>query len=116
MSLMKKLLTLVFLILLIPAQTACAKTAAVRQGIITDLSSYLELDDGTWKCGDTIYKYRLEITGRMPNAMKDSTFVYLSNLPEISFEQAYKAAGISSDLNDYFRSEDAVLVEWIVPD
>lgn len=37
-----------------------------------------------------------EISGRMPNAAKNSTFVYLSNLPEISFEQAWKASGLSS--------------------
>ena len=43
------------------------------------------------------YKYRLEITGRMPNAETDSFFIYLSNVKEITFDQAYKAAGISSD-------------------
>ena len=72
---------------------------------------YYELNDGTWMCDDVIYKYRLEISGRMPNAAKDSTFVYLSNIEEISFEQAYMAAGISSSTEDYFSPEDAVLVE-----
>ena len=38
-------------------------------------------------------------------------FVYLSNLPDISFEQAAKASGLSSDTADYFDAEDAVLVE-----
>ncbi|MFC2583303.1 MAG: hypothetical protein ACFNVX_03710 [Lachnoanaerobaculum saburreum] len=47
----------------------------------------------------------------MPNAAKNSTFVYLSNLPEISFEQAWKASGLSSSLDDYFSEEDAILVE-----
>ena len=73
--------------------------------------TYQEMKDGTWKCGGYTYRYRLEITGRMPNAAKDSTFVYLSNLEEISFDQAWKAAGLSSDSNDYFSPEDAVLVE-----
>ena len=41
----------------------------------------------------------------------DSVFVYLSNLPDISFEQAAKASGLSSDTADYFAAEDAVLVE-----
>lgn len=72
---------------------------------------YYELSDGTWMCDDVIYKYRLEISGRMPNAAKDSTFVYLSNIEEISFEQAYMTAGISSSTEDYFSPEDAVLVE-----
>ena len=47
----------------------------------------------------------------MPNAAVDSIFVYLSNQENISFEQAYLAAGISSDSNDYFAAEDAVLVD-----
>ena len=71
---------------------------------------YYEMSDGTWKTDDHAYKYRLEITGRMPNAAKDSTFVYLSNVEEISFERAYMAAGLSSNMDDYFALEDAVLV------
>ena len=49
----------------------------------------------------------------MPNAAVDSTFVYLSNLESISFEQAWKAAGLSSNTADYFAVEDAILVDWV---
>lgn len=38
-------------------------------------------------------------------------FVYLSNVPEISFERAAMAAGLSSNSDDYFAPEEAVLVE-----
>lgn len=38
-------------------------------------------------------------------------YVYLSNRSEISFEEAWKASGLSSDINDYFSAEDAVLVD-----
>ena len=75
------------------------------------IEAYSELSDGTWKCNDIIYKYRLEISGRMGGAVKDSTFVYLSNIENISFEQAWKAAGYSSNMNDYFDIQDAILVE-----
>ena len=71
---------------------------------------YYEMTDGTWKTDDHTYKYRLEITGRMNNAAKDSVFVYLSNLEEIPFERASMAAGFSSNSNDYFDPKDAVLV------
>ena len=71
---------------------------------------YYEMSDGTWKTDDHTYKYRLEITGRMNNAAKDSTFVYLSNIEDISFDRAFMAAGFSSNTNDYFDPEDAVLV------
>lgn len=76
------------------------------------LIPYSQQADGTWLANGISYQYRLEIAGRMPNASTDSTFVYLSNLESISFEQAYKAAGFSSNMDDYFPVEDAVLVEW----
>lgn len=75
--------------------------------------TYYSMADGSWQYNGKTYQYRLEITGRMPNAKVDSTFVYLSNLKNITFDQAYKAAGLSSNLNDYFSEEEAVLVEWI---
>ena len=78
---------------------------------LVTIVKYYEMSDGTWQADGHSYKYRLEITGRMNNAVKDSTFVYLSNIEEISFEQAWKAAGLSSNLDDYFDPEEAVLVE-----
>ena len=69
------------------------------------------MTDGTWSCDNHTYQYRLDIKGRLNDAACDSEFVYLSNIPEISFEQAWKASGLSSDTNDYFPTNDAVLVE-----
>lgn len=91
--------------------TACNQQKATIVETIDGFNTYYKMSDGTWKCNDVTYKYRLEISGRMPNAAKDSTFVYLSNLEEITFDQAWKAAGLSSDLNDYFAPNDAILVE-----
>ena len=79
--------------------------------LINNMVPSLLMSDGTWQADGHSYKYRLEITGRMSNAVKDSTFVYLSNIEEISFEQAWKAAGLSSNSEDYFDPEEAVLVE-----
>ena len=78
-----------------------------------NLHTYTKNPDGTWQVNGLKYKYRLEISGRMPNAAVDSTFVYLSNLESISFEQAWKAAGLSSNTADYFAVEDAILVDWV---
>ena len=74
------------------------------------LVKHYEMSDGTWKTDGHTYQYRLEITGRMNNAAKDSTFVYLSNVEDISFDKAWKASGFSSNRNDYFDSEVATLV------
>ena len=93
---------------------------AVDDTQITDvhnatLKTYYELSNGTYMAEDICYKYKLEITGRMHGAAKDSTFVYLSNLETITFDQAWRAAGLGSNTEDYFSPEEAVLVEWNVP-
>ena len=74
------------------------------------LVTHYEMSDGTWKTDDKTYQYRLEITGRMNTAVQDSTFVFLSNIEDITFEQAWKAAGFSSNMDDYFDIEDAIFV------
>ena len=73
--------------------------------------TYYQNTDGTYQYNGYIYKYRLVITGRMPNAVADTTYVYLSNMKDISFEQAMWASGLSSSLEAYFSPEEAVLVE-----
>ena len=69
------------------------------------------MSDGTWTCEGHAYKYRPEISGRVPTAIRDQTFVYLSNIEEISFRKAHMAAGLSSNTEDYFSPNEAVLVE-----
>ena len=83
----------------------------IKNDKLITLIRYYEMADGTWKTDSNTYKYRLEITGRMGGgAVKDSTFVYLSNIEDISFERAYMAAGLSSNMDDYFDPTEAVLV------
>ena len=89
-------------------------TVSIVDTITTDLKTYYALSDGTWQMDGQNYKYRLEKSGRMPGAAVDATFVYLSNLETITFDQAWKAAGVSSHTDDYFAPEEAVLVEWIL--
>lgn len=108
---MKKL-TVIFLCLLLASVTlGCGKKNGIRAAYAGNINTYCEMKDGTWSCNDRSYEYCLERRGRLPNAECDSVFVYLSNLPDISFEQAAKASGLSSDTVDYFAAEDAVLVE-----
>ena len=109
---MRKLITSILVLVCILCLTACAnKTFERTETIEGNFKTYYKLSDGTWECDGHAYKYRLEFNGTMPNASVSSSFVYLSNIEDISFEQAYKAAGVSSNLNDYFDIEDAVLVE-----
>ena len=74
------------------------------------LETYYEMSDGTWKTDNNTYQYKLEITGRLNGAVRDTTYTILSNTEDITFEQAWKASGLSSNTNDYFRSEEAAFV------
>ena len=85
---------------------------SVKKSYKSGFGTYYELDDGTWSYDGRNYKYRLEITGRMNNAAKDSTFIYLSNIEDIPFDRAVMASGLSSNMADYFSPEEAVFVGW----
>lgn len=107
---MKRFIIYVLSLMLLLNVAGCAKKEE-NKAEESSLKKYSELSNGTYSCDEHIYKYRFEISGRMPNAAKNSTFVYLSNLSEISFEQAWRASGLSSSLDDYFSEEDAILVD-----
>lgn len=109
---MKKIISILLLLVLLLTGCAQAKEAKVVNTISTDLKTYYELSDGTWQADGQVYKYRFEITGQLPNSEEKTVFVYLSNVEKITFEQAYRAAGVSSNKDDYFAVEDAVLVNW----
>lgn len=124
---MKKIIGAILITIMLISQSGCyqKEVSVVKTYEVTDselseeylennnlitMVKYYEMSDGTWKTDDYSYKYRLEITGRMNNAEKDSTFVFLSNIEDITFEQAWKASGFSSNMNDYFKEEEAKLV------
>ena len=107
---MKRFIIYVLSLMLLLNVAGCAKKEE-NKAEESSLKKYSELSNGTYSCDEHIYKYRFEISGRIPNAAKNSTFVYLSNLSEISFEQAWRASGLSSSLDDYFSEEDAILVD-----
>ena len=82
----------------------------VENNELVTIVKYYEMSDGTWKTDDYTYQYRVEVTGRMNNAAKDSMFVFLSNTKDITFDQAWKASGLSSDIDDYLKEEETKLV------
>ena len=76
--------------------------------VITKL--HYENLDGEWVSEGYTYKYRLEITGRMNHAAKNTTFIVLSNTADITFDQTWKASGLSSNMADYFDPAVSVIV------
>jgi hypothetical protein len=75
--------------------------------------TYYRLRDGRWKADGKIYQYRHKLVGTLPNATQESTFVYLSNLETISFEQAWRGSGFYPNIEDCFTLEEAVLVDFV---
>ena len=108
---MKKIILLLLCAVCIFCMASCQKKAEVSNTIEGNMKTYCEMSDGTWLCDGQSYQYRLTIKGRLNNAVCDTEYVYLSNQSEITFEQAWKASGLSSNTADYFPTETAVLVE-----
>lgn len=74
------------------------------------LSTYYEMNDGTWKCDNKIYKYRLELTGRMSNAIRDTYFAVLTDNDKFTFEIVAKSI-CSSSTEDIQMMKDSAIVE-----
>ena len=90
------------------AEDQVQKTYDNEEFVIT--VSHCQMDDGLWVANNNAYLYRLEITGRMHDAAKNSTYIVLSNTKDITFDQVAKAAGYSSNTADYFDPQDAIIV------
>ena len=80
-----------------------------KEGFVFTKAHY-QNDDGLWVADEYTYKYRLEVTGRLNNAVKNTTYIILSNRKDITFDEAWKASGLSSNTEDYFDPTDAVIV------
>lgn len=74
------------------------------------MKTYYEAEDGTWECDGIVYRFRLELRGRMPNAVKDSCYVVLTDNAELTFGDVTKSM-ISSSFEDAKIMEGSVLVE-----
>ncbi len=74
------------------------------------MRTYYEMKDGTWKCDNIIYRYRLELSGRMPNAEKDSCFIVLTDDKNLSFETVSKSL-YSSSMEDINTMKGSIIVE-----
>lgn len=72
--------------------------------------TYFEMKDGTWKCGGITYPYRLELSGRWPNAEEQSYYVVLTDNEDLTFEDVSQSF-YGSLLEDSKVMESSVVVE-----
>ncbi len=105
---------LAFLILMSVMMTGCGKSGVVntyeeseKDGIMV---TYYEMEDGTWKCREEFYDYRLELTGRMPNAERDGYYAVLTDNPDLTYDEVAKSL-YSSLLIDSMVMDGSVIVE-----
>ena len=73
------------------------------------IAPYEQTEDGLWESRGKTYKYRLVLTGRLPNAAMDSEYIVLSNEEDITFEETAESL-YSSQYPTPFSQRDAVLV------
>ena len=109
---MKKMIASILVLVCMLGIVGCGKKPLEPINVIEgNIKTYYEMSNGTWQFDGYVYNYRLEICGRQPFAVKDTTYVYLSNVEDISYQEAMMASGLSSNMNDYFSIEEAILVE-----
>lgn len=107
----KRFVALVFCALLV---TGCGKSDIAKTYYQSEkdgiLVTYYELNNGTWQCEDTSYRFRLELNGRMPNAEADSHYVVLTDKESLTFEDVSKSL-YGSLLEDSKIMEGSIIVE-----
>lgn len=84
------------------------------QGLACIHTTYYEMSDGTWKTDEHTYRYCLEVSGTLNQAARNTTYRILSNDKDITFEQAWKASGLSSSMADYFEPGETEIVATIL--
>ena len=83
-----------------------------EEGRFVYTKTHVQTDDGMWMADGYGYLYRLELTGRLHGAEKDTTYLVLSNRKGVTFEEAWKASGLSSSTADRFHPAEAVVVGY----
>lgn len=109
---MKKMLISIGLLAVL--LTGCGKTDIVRTYEKSEdagiTAAYYEIDNGTWKCDGVTYSFRLELSGRMPNAESDSYYTVLTDNKNLTFEDVSKSL-YGSLLEDSKIMEGSIIVE-----
>lgn len=100
---------------LIESQTTEIESVDYDSEISSDVGLICKYEmnaDGTWSAGGNNYKYKLQLTGRLPNSSADITYVVLSNTTLLSFETVSKSF-LSSSSTDWLDAKKACVVQII---
>ncbi len=78
--------------------------------VTTDMGKTYTEKDGVYLLDNREYKYKIELTGRTPNAVKDATFVVLTNNEEVTFDEVSWSI-LSSSSNDFLNPDETVIID-----
>lgn len=81
-----------------------------KEYVIT--TPYVETTLSGFMVANNTYAHRLEITGRLGGAAKNTTYLVLANREDITCDETWRASGLSSNTDDYFDPKDAVIVGY----
>ncbi|MCR4849873.1 MAG: hypothetical protein K5870_01310 [Lachnospiraceae bacterium] len=101
----------ILVILVVLFATGCSEKTVKTEKVKGDYRTYYSMSDGTWKCDDQFYKYRIELTVNPKSPADSHTYIYLSNMEDYIFEKAWKDFGFKSVSEASFPVEDAILVD-----
>lgn len=116
---MKKLLLECCIIIILVLMVGCGKKGESTNSNTTDgveiasnepMISYTQNEDGTYSTTDFTYKYCIELTGRSPGAVADSTFTVLTNDKEVTFNEVAKSL-YSSNSKDWLNEDETIIID-----
>lgn len=119
---MKKYIT-IFLVLLMVGVVGCGNTKEEKTTTLNNQATETELKNhagvlydyykdasDVWHADGREYKYKVVLTGKLPNAAKKSQYVVLTNDKDISFNDAADDI-LSNNSEEHFDKNKAIIVE-----
>ena len=88
----------------------CLAGCGEMKTVTTDMGKTYTEKDGIYMLDNREYKYKLELTGRTPNAEADATFVVLTNNKDVTFKEVSWSM-LSSSSKDFLDSEETVIID-----
>ena len=121
----KSLVAVIATLLIVVAAAGCTFTGAaenigegrIREAFESQIRSdndsgilaHYSAQNGFWVTEDgKEYRYQYTLTGRMNNAVMDTTFIVLSNQEKVTFEQCVRDI-FSSNLDEHFKPEETII-------
>lgn len=84
---------------------------AISEGKVDVIKTYYKMDDGTYTVENysVVYKDRVELVGN-PGGSKTVTLVVLTNIEEVTFDEAWQDVMESDEYNTVLNPKESIVV------